>query len=134
VRAATVLLPAVNLMAGTRQAVQDAVASIESAGDPEAFLAAITRQLPPEYADKAQRRKAHVQKLPRPLRLAMEMALHEEQERRALAEDLVELELAWREAEEIAGIADNLLVPAAHEAFLQRHRAGREGPPADRIG
>jgi hypothetical protein len=40
--------------------------------------------------------------------LALEMALHEEQERRALEGELAELEAAWRQAEEIAEIADRL--------------------------
>jgi hypothetical protein len=40
--------------------------------------------------------------------LALEMALHEESERRALEGDLAELEAAWRAAEEIAAIADAL--------------------------
>jgi hypothetical protein len=42
------------------------------------------------------------------LRLALEMALHEEDERRALQGELAELEAAWRDAEEIAAIADAL--------------------------
>jgi hypothetical protein len=37
------------------------------------------------------------------------MALHEESERRALQGELAGLEAAWREAEEIAQIADSLL-------------------------
>jgi hypothetical protein len=41
-------------------------------------------------------------------RLALEMALHEENERRALKGELAALEAAWREAEEIAAIADRL--------------------------
>ena len=40
--------------------------------------------------------------------LALEMALHEESERRALEGELAALEAAWREAEEIARIADVL--------------------------
>jgi hypothetical protein len=40
--------------------------------------------------------------------LALEMALHEESEREALEGELAALELAWREAEEIAAIADSL--------------------------
>jgi hypothetical protein len=40
--------------------------------------------------------------------LALEMALHEEAERRALEGELAALEAAWREAEEIAQIADAL--------------------------
>jgi len=40
--------------------------------------------------------------------LALEMALHEETERRAMEGELASLESMWREAEEIAGIADRL--------------------------
>ena len=40
--------------------------------------------------------------------VALEMALHEEQERRAMDGELAELEAMWREAEEIAAIADAL--------------------------
>lgn len=47
-------------------------------------------------------------RLPAPLRLALEMSLHETSEQQALDEDLAELERAWREAEEIAAIADSL--------------------------
>ncbi|HET7038733.1 MAG TPA: hypothetical protein VFH97_02535, partial [Gemmatimonadales bacterium] len=133
-RAATVLLPAVNLMAGSPAAVRDAVSRIEAAGSPDALLAQVTRGLPAEFTGRPRDRTARVQRLPQSTRLALEMALHEEQERRALAEDLVDLELAWREAEEIAGIADNLLVPAAHEEFIQRHRPPPEGRLPDGTG
>ena len=49
------------------------------------------------------------------------MALHEEQERRALEGELRVLERAWREAEEIAGISDNLFPPAGADDFIQEH-------------
>jgi hypothetical protein len=49
-------------------------------------------------------------KLDAPGALALEMALHEEQERRALEGELHALEAAWREAEEIAAIADGLAI------------------------
>jgi hypothetical protein len=39
-------------------------------------------------------------------RLALEMAVHDELEREALRGELAALEAAWRQAEEIAGIAD----------------------------
>ena len=48
--------------------------------------------------------------------LAFEMALNEESERRALEGELAALEAAWREAEEIAAIADAL----PGEAMLNR--------------
>ena len=44
-------------------------------------------------------------------RVALEMAAHEETERRALDGELAELEAAWREADEVATIADALLDP-----------------------
>lgn len=46
------------------------------------------------------------------VRLALEMASHEAEERLYLRGDLWRLERAWREAEEIAAIADKLTVPA----------------------
>jgi hypothetical protein len=126
-RAAMMLLPALNRMAGTRRAVQDAVTAIESAGHPEAYLAQVGAGMPlSDRLDRASKTQARLQRLPVGTRLALEMALHEEQERRALAGELVELELAWREAEEVAAIADNMFVPPEHEAFIARHRPSHD--------
>src|SRR6185437_648570 len=50
-------------------------------------------------------------RLPRVLRLALEMSVHETAEQRALDEELSILERDWREAEEIAAIADGELTP-----------------------
>ena len=55
-------------------------------------------------------------------KLALEMALHEEAELLALHGELGELERAWREAEEIASIADELLVPTGIREALARLR------------
>ena len=55
-------------------------------------------------------------------RLALEMALHEDVERAALQGELGELERAWREAEEIAGIADDLLIPDGVTGALDKLR------------
>lgn len=55
------------------------------------------------------------------------MALQEEDERRALEGELWRLERAWREAEEIAAISDNLLLPKGAADFV----VGRRG--AERI-
>jgi hypothetical protein len=51
--------------------------------------------------------------LPKDVRIALEMAAHDAHERDALAGDLAALEAAWREADAIAAIADNLLLPDA---------------------
>ncbi len=57
-------------------------------------------------------------------RLALEMAVHEASEQRALEGEMAALEHAWREAEEIAAIADHLLVPAEVEEKVRRMKDG----------
>lgn len=58
-------------------------------------------------------------------RLALEMALTEEVERRVFAGEALTLVPPWQEAEEVAGIADSLLVPASVTEWLARHRRRR---------
>ena len=58
-------------------------------------------------------------------RLALEMSLHEEAERAAMQGELAQLERAWREAEEIANIADNMLVPEPVTQALTSLRGAR---------
>lgn len=57
--------------------------------------------------------------------LALEMALHEDAERKALDGDLAALEIAWQEAEALAAIADNLLTPTSVLERVQRWREPR---------
>ena len=56
--------------------------------------------------------------LPKEFRLALEMATHEESERRALEGELAVLEAAWKNAEEIAAIADDMFVSDETRARL----------------
>ncbi len=129
---AGIILPKLNYMAGSKKVVKNAVERIEAAGDPEVYLAGLTDQVRrmgeyrPGIPAVSKRKVGLVRYLPRDARLALEMALHEEQERLALAGELVELELAWREAEEIANIADNMFVPKKHEEFIEQHRAPQQ--------
>jgi hypothetical protein len=53
-------------------------------------------------------------------RLALEMSLHEEAERRAMAGELALLEEAWRQAEEIAAISDDMFVPSTVSRAIER--------------
>ena len=54
--------------------------------------------------------------LPRADRLAIEMWLSEDDEARALGGELALLERQWKEAEELAAIADGLVVAAESAA------------------
>jgi hypothetical protein len=60
-------------------------------------------------------------------RLALEMAVHEESEHRALEGELQSLAVAWREAEEIASIADGLLLPSTLDSKLRAMRVRDQG-------
>ena len=116
-RVATALVPRVNQNGGSQRSVQRAVKEIESAGHPERFLTDVAGRRARSWKGS----EGLVAKLPAPTRLALEMSLHEEQERRALEGELWILEQAWKEAEEIAAISDNLLLPAGTEAFFDRY-------------
>jgi hypothetical protein len=65
--------------------------------------------------------------LPKEIRLALEMATHEDTERRALEGELAILEEAWRNAEEIAQIADDMFVPEETRARLSALKARQLG-------
>lgn len=118
-RVAALLMPQVNRFGGSRSVVSDAVSAIEADGGSEAYVARLARlaRVTTQPPAKVPKKWAWANDIPKkglfglnPAdRIALEMALHEEAERRALAGELAELEHAWRSAEEIAAIADNLL-------------------------
>jgi len=132
-RIASIVLPKVNRFGGKQGEIADAVRAIEAAGTSERFLQhvgrasqgvirSMTAGVSPRKARSRQMEftKYGLFSLPAPQRLALEMALHEEAERRALEGELAQLEEAWRDAEEVAAIADSLLVPSGVEAALKR--------------
>jgi hypothetical protein len=79
---------------------------------------------PPYRAEEPAARVTMLAEVDRVHRLALEMCLHEEAERRALEGDLRALDAAWREAEEIAAIADDLALPPSIGERLARLRRG----------
>ena len=119
-RVAAGILPLINGWGGSTRTIQGAVEEIESSGHPGRFLIDVTSR-----KSRPRGSFGYVRSMPRPTRFALEMALHEERERRALEGELRALELAWKEAEEIAAISDSLLLPARSDEFFRRH--GREG-------
>ncbi len=134
-RVAGVLMPHINRFGGRRRVVESAVRALEQSGGPEGFVERLARRansdtyVPSGRGGKLKPKKGSSGAFVSGLfgltttdRLALEMALHEEAELRALQGQLVELERAWREAEEIASIADSLLVPAGVREALNRLR------------
>ena len=130
-RIASVVVPAVNRFGGSRTTVAAAVNEIEQVGGPERYVEQLARRGEVMTAVRGRRhrfgRKGRIGKtglygLTAMDRLGLEMALHEEAERRAMAGELALLEAAWRDAEEIAAISDNMFLPAGVQSSLEKLR------------
>ena len=114
VNALALLLPIVNRFGGSKRDREAAVAMLE--GDPN----------PMAQIEQAARYNSYLDSLPRAVRLALEMAAHEDAERATAAGQLALLELAWREAESVAAVADSLLIPnEVHNAWLRLKQGSR---------
>jgi hypothetical protein len=128
VRAAGALLPLVNRTGGNAADVQRAVGIVEEAESPERLFAKAAQTLAARsgsgFGDP--RRRTALKRVPLATRLALEMAAHEESERRALEGELYILEEAWKQAEEIAAIADDMFLPQSVDAELARLREARD--------
>jgi hypothetical protein len=127
-RIASIVVPQVNRYGGAKQTVADAVGEIESSGGAEGYLdylskvgPAVTMPTPSKRGSKGIGTKG-LWGLGTVKLLALEMALHEDAERRAVEGELAELESAWRDAEEIAAISDDLFVPSGIRGALDRLR------------
>ena len=125
IRSAAALLPRLNPSGGSKVDVQRAVSLLESSADPSDVFrrAALAAVRPKRLIERS--KSGLITGLPQSTRLALEMASHEDAERRALEGELHVLEAAWRDAEEIAGIADDMFLPPSIEEELARMK--REG-------
>jgi hypothetical protein len=112
VRAAGHVLPWLNPFGAGEWDVKIAVDLIEEVGDPARVFAAAPVMSGVSRLTRMDSRT----------RLALEMAAHEEAERRAMEGELAALEAAWREAEEIAAIADSLLIPRDVDEWMDEQR------------
>ena len=111
-QAASTLLAGANRFGAREDQVQAAVDRVEQLGDSASYLRAAS--------SLGEARNSRMTSLLNEWRgigamhlsstecLALEMALHEESERRALEGELALLEAAWRDAENIARIADSI--------------------------
>jgi hypothetical protein len=120
--AAGLIMPSINGVGGTPQKVDRAIKRLETFAHPAQYLHSVAAQC--SHASHIGRPGSLVG-LPADVRLAIEMAANEENERFALEGEMWLLELAWEEAEEIAAIADNMLlsmeVQQRYDELRRRH-------------
>jgi len=115
-----------NSWGAAQKHVQAAVKELERVEHPEKYFSIASKLLENRVIARAvEPERYDVVYLPPEASLALEMAAHEEIERQALEGELRLLEEAWREAEEIAAIADTLLLPASVARFIAQHRTPR---------
>jgi hypothetical protein len=122
-RAAAQLLPHLNRAGASQRVIGEAVKLATRNDDPTLSFEKAARFVThwrawddSAFSLFAQREDSHetgarLAKVPAELRLALEMISHEESERRALEGELYLLEEAWKDAEEIAGISDDMFLP-----------------------
>lgn len=104
--AAALILPNLNPLGGDGRMVQAAVGWIQAVGGPSQALHVFARsRLVRSPFDTIER---SLVSLHPEARLALEMALHEEEEQRALRGELTILRWAWRQEEALASIVDSL--------------------------
>jgi hypothetical protein len=121
IRLARRALPLLNHRTPKFVTISDAVKEIAEGGGVERYLTHAAALKPKWVAFRH---------YPKPILLAMEMALFEAEERRAMEGELGRLTEAWREAEVIASISDDLIQPKGWEAFKAEVRAVGEQTPS----
>jgi hypothetical protein len=137
IHTAGLLLPHMNPYGGSARRVRDAVGYLSELGHPaDAFArvaAAMKKRRDAEFPEPAwagSDSAFHCHRIsmqPAAVRLALEMAAHEETERKAMEGELAFLARAWEEAERIAAIADSLGLADRIERGLQRLRGKVSG-------
>jgi hypothetical protein len=116
------MLPVLNAAGASRSRVAEATTLLTHAAP------SIASVLFRDHSESEKAERTSFAIVPAPRRLALEMLVHEESERQWLAGDLLDLELEWRRANEIAAIADGLLRDPAIEARLAELSGGASQP------
>lgn len=111
-QAVSSLLTGVNSFGANATQVQDAVRRVEELGDSANYLRSASSVGTARHMRLIsvlnEWRGLHALRLSSTECLALEMALNEESERRALEGELALLEAAWRDAEAVASVADSI--------------------------
>lgn len=119
-------LLAINRAAARPSVIADGVQLIEEAGGPDHFARWAARKRHDWGVQQTYGDTGDIAHIPVAARLAFEMALHEDSERRAMEGEMAELTRAWQAAESIARIADGLLVPAAIDERMATLRDSKD--------
>lgn len=114
------LLPAANRFGASNRVIKGATNVIQQSTNLDALL----RRASKESVYRANRfaMKSYANQIayaPEEVRLALEMSLHADDERRAMEGELAELEQRWRDADSIAKISDEMFLPESIDASLQ---------------
>jgi hypothetical protein len=109
------VLTIANFSGGRTATVNDAVQLLHRYDSPDDFVRKLARA-----SDKTGLRRIGM--IPPAARIALEMALHDEAESRALDGELELLRAEWEAAEEIAGIADGMFLSPGLTAKLESLR------------
>ena len=121
--AATLILPHLNRIGGDADTVQEAAQWVQAAGGSERAFQTMAQSS--RVRPALRMHDGTLATLHEPVRLALEMAVHEEEEQRHLAGELSVLAWMWRRAEQLASIADGLGLPQ----WLEDHRARLRAHP-----
>jgi hypothetical protein len=131
IRALGVMTTMLNRSGGRSGEVEAAVGVLSDAGSATKFCDLVVAKTlePTMWAPD----EGALTRLPHEQRLALEMATNEEVERAVMDGELHDLEQRWKEAEEIAGIADALFTaPSVSRSLAEMKRAtlgGNSTPP-----
>ena len=117
-RVLAMLMPVYNALNGGQRKIADA---LELVGASTSLDQMLHRRLADTFGGMTVTRGG-LNVLPASARLAIEMVLHDDDERRALEGEMHLLEARWREAEVVAAISDGLLLPAGIDRKLSSLR------------
>lgn len=120
---AAIVLPRLNADGGDAGTVADATSWLAGAGGPGHAFRTFARSH--HVRPALENHRGLLATMHPGVRLALEMALHEDEERKALAGELSVLAWAWRREERLAAIADRLGIPESIERQLGELSASR---------
>lgn len=128
-RALSIILPQANYAGASKKGVREAVAVIDDAPSIQYLLhLAVTNKRAQRDAEYMNDGGSTLVNLPPSLRLALEMSIHTDDERRAMEGELAELEARWRDADAIAKIADDLLLPDTVQSQIDTQKSRKADP------